>query len=188
MKLAVRILVTLVTVSLCILLLGFAFSKVTEAFYPRKYSEIVEKYSTAYSVDADLVFAVIKCESGFDPAAVSHADAKGLMQMTEETFAWVQTKTGEQGLAAEQLFIPEVSIKYGVKLLSLNLEEFGDEAAAIAAYHAGRTAVAGWLQNADYSSDGNTLDAIPYAETRAYVERVQKTRNIYKNIYRKDAE
>ena len=110
------------------------------------------------------------------------------MQMTEETFDWVQTKTGEQGLAADALFDPEISIKYGVKLLSLNLQEFGNEAAAIAAYHAGRTAVAGWLKNADYSSDGDTLDAIPYAETRAYVERVQKTRKIYENIYRKDAE
>lgn len=188
MKLAVRIAATLAVVSLCILLLGFAFSKVTEAFYPRKYSEIVEKYSAEYGVDADLVFAVIKCESGFDPEAVSHADAKGLMQMTEETFDWVQTKTGEQGLAADALFDPEISIKYGVKLLSLNLQEFGNEAAAIASYHAGRTAVAGWLKNADYSSDGDTLDAIPYAETRAYVERVQKTRKIYENIYRKDAE
>lgn len=188
MKLAARILVTLVTVSLCILLLGFAFAKVTEAFYPRKYSEIVEKYSAEYSVEPELVFAVIKCESGFDPDAVSRADARGLMQMTEETFEWLQTKTGDTGLITDDLFDPEVSIRYGVKLLSLNLQEFGDEAAAVAAYHAGRTAVAGWLKNEEYSADGNTLDAIPYAETRAYVERVQKTRKIYETIYRKDAE
>lgn len=185
MKLLKRITITLVVVALSLYALAFASQKVMQAVYPQRYQDYVEKYCAEYGVDENLVYAVIKCESGYDNAAVSHANAKGLMQLTEETFEWVQTKTGES-LSNEDLFDPETNIKYGTKLLSLNLEEFGDERAAIAAYHAGRSAIMGWLADSRYSSDGVTLQSIPYAETAAYVERVEKIKTIYDKIYRKD--
>lgn len=186
MKFVFKVIITVVVLVVSIFILSVAFQKIMEGFYPEKYTEYVDKYSEEYGVDKDLVYAVIKCESGYDSDAVSHADAKGLMQITKDTFEWVQTKTGEAGLKTDDLFDPEINIKYGVKLLSLHLTEFGDETAAIAAYHAGRSAVNGWLEKGEYSEGGITLDKIPYKETATYVERVLKTKDIYKNIYRKE--
>ena len=56
--------------------------------YPVKYTEQVIKYSREYRLDPHLVFAVIKAESGFNPAARSYKDAMGLMQLTEGTAKW----------------------------------------------------------------------------------------------------
>ena len=63
--------------------------------YPVKYETLIEKYSTEYGVPQNLLLAVIKTESSFDPTAVSSAGALGLTQITPETFSWLQTKTGE---------------------------------------------------------------------------------------------
>ena len=42
----------------------------------------------------DRVYSFIRTESGFDPGATSSVDARGLMQMTEETFLWLRSKLG----------------------------------------------------------------------------------------------
>lgn len=185
MKIFKRALLTVIITAAVIYLMSLAVDTVMKSFYPHKYSEFVEKYCEEYGVDQELVYAVIKCESGFAPNATSSADAKGLMQLTDVTFEWVQTKTGETGYTAQDLYDPEIAIKYGTKLLSLHLDEFGNETAALAAYHAGRSAVGGWLEDADYSN-GDILHTIPYEETATYVERVLNTKEIYENIYGED--
>ena len=59
--------------------------KADQLLYPRKYSQQVEQWAAEYGLDPLLVYAFIRTESGFDPAATSSVDARGLMQMTEET-------------------------------------------------------------------------------------------------------
>ena len=54
---------------------------------------------------------------------------------------------------------------------------------ALAAYNAGTTNVDRWLSDSAYSSDGKTLDDIPYDETRNYVKKVTDVRKKYENIY-----
>lgn len=151
--------------------------------YPLKYTQLVEKYSAEYGLEKTPVYAIINSESSFKPDAVSSADARGLMQITPETFGRLQTKTGET-LETEALFEPETAIKYGCLLLSLNLKEFKDTDVAVAAYHAGRKRVAGRLKNTEYSADGNSLDTIPYKDTAAYVKMVAKAQEVYKSFYR----
>ena len=73
-----------------------ATESVYRQLYPRTYREYVERYSREYQVDRDLVYAVAKVESNFDPNAVSHADARGVMQMTEDAFEWVQYRMGDE--------------------------------------------------------------------------------------------
>ncbi len=60
--------------------------------YPRKYEALVEQWADTYDLDPLLVDAFIRTESGFDPQATSTVDARGLMQMTEETFIWLRSK------------------------------------------------------------------------------------------------
>lgn len=150
--------------------------------YPLKYSDIIESTADEMELDRALLYALVKAESSFDSNAVSNAQAKGLTQITPETFLWLQTKTGEEH-PDEALFEPDISVYYGAWFLSYLLDEFGDEKTALAAYHAGRGIVSEWLLNEELSYDGKTLDSIPYKDTAAYADRVLKIKNIYKNLY-----
>lgn len=150
--------------------------------YPLKYSDIIESTADEMELDRALLYALIKAESSFDSKAVSNAQAKGLTQITPETFLWLQTKTGEE-YPDEALFEPEISVYYGAWFLNYLLDEFGDEKTALAAYHAGRGIVSEWLLNEELSRDGKTLDSIPYKDTAAYADRVLKIKGIYKNLY-----
>ena len=80
-----------------------------------------------------------RTESGFDPQATSTVDARGLMQMTEETFIWLRSKIApDEGLLFANLYDPETSIRFGCYYLHLCMERYnGDVATAAAAYHSG---------------------------------------------------
>lgn len=87
--------------------------------YPRRYAGYVESSSREFAVDENLIYAVIRTESGFQPRVQSSVGARGLMQITEDTFLWLQQRLGEEdGATYESLFEPEVNIRYGAFLLS----------------------------------------------------------------------
>ena len=161
-----------------------ATDSVYRQMYPRKYSHYIEQYSREYGVDKNLVYAVTRIESNFDPQAVSSADARGLMQMTSDAFDWVQYRMGDDsGVSYEQIFEPKVAIQYGTYMLHLLLEEMGDEKLAICAYHAGMSNVRSWLSQENYSKDGKTLDKIPYSDTEWYYDKVSQAKQIYEELY-----
>ena len=166
---------------LLILLVAAFFS--LRYLYPKKYSEQVEKYSAQYNVDTDLVYAVIKCESNFDDRALSHANAFGLMQITKETYEWAAKREKDESYVYKSLFDPDTNIRYGCAIYSIFESEFGDAFTTLAAYNAGRGRVNTWLSNPKYSSDGKTLNVIPFVETENYVKKVLRTQKIYKLIY-----
>lgn len=118
---------------------------------PTAFDALIQEAAARYRVDPALVKAVIKAESNFDPAAVSHAGAKGLMQLMDTTAA---------ALGVENVFDPAQNIDAGVRYLAQQLERFGDVRLALAAYNAGPGAV---------SRYGGIP---PYAETQTYVRRV----------------
>lgn len=156
---------------------------VLKTVYPLSYSQLVESNATEYGIDESLLYSLIETESGFDKNAVSSVGARGLTQILPETFQWLQTKTGES-FTDDALFDPEISVKYGAYLLSLLQGEFGNTETAVAAYHAGIGKVHQWLENPEYSDDGATLKYIPYDDTRAYVDKIMRTRDIYVKLYK----
>lgn len=154
------------------------------AAYPLGYREVVEPVAVEKELDPALVYAVIRTESGFSPTARSSVDARGLMQLTPDTFQWVRFRLGEQGFAADDiLYDPEQNVYYGCADLSLLLGEFSREDTALAAYHAGRGSVNRWLTDSRYSQDGSRLTAIPYPDTDTYVKKVLTTRDLYHRLY-----
>ncbi len=175
----------IIIVSAAVLFAAFSVTgkTVMKTLYPMKYTEYVEKYSAEYGVDPKLVYAVIKTESSFNPDAVSYADAVGLTQITPETFEWLRQKLGEENEILS-LHDPETSIKYGTFFLSYLINEFGNTDTALAAYHAGRGRIIGWLEDKEISPDGKTLSEIPISETAHYVKKVNKALNIYNNLYK----
>lgn len=163
-------------------LYAIAFPAYIEKEFPKEYPAQVSQYAEEYGVDENLIYAVMKTESDFDPAAVSDVGAIGLMQMTEETFEWLQSKTGEYNLSFEDLYTPDTSVKYGTYFLSILLDSYnGDLTTAIAAYHAGMGSVDSWLSESTTSANGTVLTSIPASATAHYVDKVICTMEVYEN-------
>ena len=117
----------------------------------RPYEEVIAEVAEKYSLDSNLLRAVIKCESNFNRMAVSRASAQGLMQLMPETARLVEV--GDPFNAAQNL-------EGGTRYLKYLLDSFDDPRLALAAYNAGEGAV---------RRHGGIP---PYEETRKYVKAV----------------
>ncbi len=176
---------SILTVLVALIFLAVAAWGIVRYLYPKQFEATVSRYSDEYGISEELIYGVIKCESGFDTDAVSAVGARGLMQLMPETFDWVQKKLdGEILHEAEALFDPEVNLKYGIYLLKLLKEEFVTDELTLAAYHAGRGQVNAWLSDPTVSPDGKSLAHIPFDDTRLYVEKVANAVLIYKTVYK----
>ena len=165
--------------------LDAAFNGVSRKNHPKDYSEQVEKYAKEYNIPEYVIYAVIKVESDFDPNARSSAGACGLMQMMPETFLWLTGSSHlDEGLTADALFDPEVSIRYGSYYLLYLYRKFGyNWDTAFAAYNAGEGNVAKWLKDSEYSDGNGNLTNIPFPETKSYVKKVNSAIDTYKKLY-----
>lgn len=159
-----------------------AGKSILKSLYPVRYESIVEKYSKEYGIDESLIFAVIKTESSFNPDSVSDAGAMGLMQVMPDTHEWLSGKLGRNE-DTDVLFNEDTGIEYGTYLLRILMDEFHNIETAVAAYHAGIGRVNEWLRDPRYSSDGVTLDVIPFKDTAHYVNKVKRAVQIYENLY-----
>jgi soluble lytic murein transglycosylase len=152
--------------------------------YPLAYTETVAKEAMANHLEPALVYSVIKAESNFDADAKSRAGAIGLMQLTPDTFDWLQTKLkSDTKYTAEDLSNPEINIRYGCKFLSLLFQKYSRKQTALSAYNAGPSKVDSWLKDPTISQDGETLASIPYEETRRYVDAVLGNYDKYSTLY-----
>jgi len=180
-----RLAVLLVLAVCAALLLPGLWKRAERMLYPRKYEALVERWADTYDLDPLLVDAFIRTESGFDPQATSTVDARGLMQMTEETFIWLRSKIApDEGLLFANLYDPETSIRFGCYYLHLCMERYnGDVATAAAAYHSGWGTVDALLQMEEHSADGETLQGFPYSQMNHYVKKITSCYAEYQRIY-----
>ncbi len=185
MKSSIRKTVFSLTAFLCAVVLAiFAFQYgyryFLRAAYPLRYTEEVAASAEEFDIPESLIYAVIHTESRFRAEAVSSADAKGLMQLTDPTFEWILSKLGE---SSGDVFDPQTNIRCGTKTLAVLHIEFDNIETILAAYNAGSGNVTKWLKDSAYSEDGKTLHTIPFAETREYVVRVLKAQKQYQTLY-----
>jgi soluble lytic murein transglycosylase-like protein len=116
-----------------------------------KYAALINGAAARHGVDPTLVAAVARAESNFNPKAVSHAGAKGLMQLMDGT---------ARMLGVENSFDPAQNVEGGTKFLGEMLKKFKKPELALAAYNAGPGNVAKY---------GGVP---PFKETQTYVKRV----------------
>jgi soluble lytic murein transglycosylase len=104
------------------------------------------------------------------------------MQLRPATAAEQAEMMGMTDFVAEDVWRPEVNIALGAFYLNRLYVMFGCVELALAAYNAGQTKVRGWLNNPEFSEDGESLHFIPYPETRNYIPRVLRNQRIYQFI------
>jgi len=142
--------------------------------YPLAYEQIVRGHARHYRLDPALLAAVIYQESKFRSSARSHSGAIGLMQLQPSTAEGIAIRTGGTRFRLDDLYEPEINVRYGAWYLRHLLDKYGDERTALAAYNAGQDNVDRWLR------EGRGIE---FAETRAYVDRVEKLKAIYRDAY-----
>lgn len=171
-----------------ILVTAVGRNQLAEMEYPRRYEKYVTYYADKYDLDPLVLYAFIRTESNFDPEAESNAGARGLMQITEITFDWIKSRIAPtESLTFDDLYDPEVNIRFGSYYVAYCLLEYGDLATAAAAYHSGLGTVGELLANPDYSADGRTLKEFPYPQMRRYVHKITTSYAHYCEIYASDA-
>jgi hypothetical protein len=121
----------------------------------RDFDGLIVEHARLNGVRPDLVRAVVEVESGFNPVAVSPKGALGLMQLMPAT---------ARQFGVVNPFDPTENVRAGVAYLRQLLDRYdNDERLALAAYNAGPGAV-----------DRHGQSVPPYAETRSYVEKVNR--------------
>jgi soluble lytic murein transglycosylase len=143
-------------------------------WYPLRYEQIVRGHAHNYSLDPALLAAVIYQESKFEADARSSSGAIGLMQLLPDTAKGIALHTGGSRFRVEDLYDPEINVRYGAWYLRHLLQKYGEEQAALAAYNAGQDNVDRWRRAGR---------GIQFSETRAYVDRVEELKKIYRRAY-----
>ena len=183
--------VKLLIIFLIIILLLILFgpikiqNRILEMMYPREYENFVSLYSKEYNVDENLVYALIKAESNFNPDAVSGKSAKGLMQIVDETAIDVAKALSlniSQEELIERLNDIDLNINLGTKYISMLLEKYENIALALTAYNAGIGTVDNWIEKGTIKSDGSDVENIPYKETNQYVRKILRDYDIYQKL------
>ena len=112
--------------------------------------------------------------------AVSHADARGLIQILPGTARNVARKHGISYRHKRELFVPKKNIELASAYLTTLLEKFnGNDIYATAAYNAGPHRVEKWLKTTDQLPIDVWIESIPFHETRKYVKNVLTYSAIY---------
>ncbi|EGA65234.1 membrane-bound lytic murein transglycosylase MltC [Vibrio brasiliensis] len=163
-----------------------------------KYADIVQRASRKYDIPEDLIYAIIKTESSFNPYAVSWANAYGLMQVVPKTagkdvFKLVKKRSGQP--TPEYLFNPENNIDTGTAyfyiLKNRYLKDVSHptslEYSMISAYNGGTGGVLNTFNRNDRKRAMRDLNSLqpnqvywaltkkhPNAEARRYLEKVTK--------------
>ena len=154
---------------------------------PLRHEDIIRQQADQKGIDPALIAGVIYAESHFRDGQVSAAGAQGLMQLTPETARYIARKSGGVAFKVDDLGTPQVNIAYGAYYLRYLMKRYGDnENFALAAYNGGEGNVDRWIAKARAKDEALTIDAIPFAETRAYVTKVQDAQAEYRRTYRRE--
>jgi soluble lytic murein transglycosylase len=155
-----------------------------EALFPKAYWTDLRKYSELNGLDPYLVASLIRQESEFNAAALSRANAVGLMQLLPKTGKNVAKQVKLRGYSAPQLFTPAVNLELGTRYFKDMVDKYnGQFEYALAAYNAGTDRVGDWLGQGHYRDPQEFVESIPFTETREYVQAILRNASVYRQLY-----
>lgn len=176
-----NVLIAIIVVVISIIGVIVIREQMIKLLYKKEYSEYVSKYAEEYEVEENLIYAIIKAESNFNPNAVSKSNAKGLMQLMVATAEEVADKIGIE-LTESNILDPETNIQIGTKYIATLLEKYECTEVALAAYNAGSGNVDKWIKEGIIKADGSDIEKIPYKETNTYVRKIMRDYKIYMQL------
>lgn len=169
---------------------GFAFDGVATAIekkqYPLspRYAEDIRNAAEKYGIPEVVLWAIVQTESGFASNLEGKDGGIGLMQLTPDTFAMIQTDILKETPEDKgRLYDPEKNLECGAAYLSFLYQRYGVWETVFAAFDAGTDAVDAWLANSEYVSELGTLKNIPNTATARFVQDVVDARELYIKLY-----
>jgi soluble lytic murein transglycosylase len=174
-----------------VLLIGFivvlfaSSDRLGRMIYPIHYKGDIKASASNNQVDPYLVAAIIRAESNYKTGQESKKGAIGIMQIMPDTATWIIQKANFTDVTLEDIqHRADVSIELGTWYLHSLHEQFNNnDVASVAAYNAGPGNVRSWLKEGVWDGSGDTVNRIPFGETRHYVQRVIYYYNKYKALY-----
>ncbi len=157
-----------------------------DVFYPLSYWDIIVQESRARNLDPYQVAGLIRQETVFMSRARSGARAYGLMQLLVPTGSLTARKYGVQrSINEEALYEPRLNIQLGTAYLRDQIDKFGRIEYVAAAYNAGPGRAVQWRASLPAEMD-EWAEAVPFKETRGYVQGVVRNRLQYLRLYDAD--
>jgi soluble lytic murein transglycosylase len=151
-----------------------------ELLYPCPFEEYVDQASERFNVESNIIWALMKQESAFNPTAKSRSGASGLMQLMPNT-----AKEEAKRLKMQQYKINDLhdNISLGASYLSRQMKTFGDTERALAAYNAGPGNARKWNTGNENLPLDLWIETITFDETCDYVQRVMGNLHVYRLLY-----
>jgi peptidoglycan lytic transglycosylase len=154
-----------------------------DVFYPLSYWDIIVQESRARNLDPFQVAGLIRQETVFMPRARSSARAYGLMQVLVPTAVLTAKKYGvDRTITEESLYEPRLNVQLGTAYLRDQIDKFGRIEYVAAAYNAGPIRATQWRTSLPSQMD-EWAEAVPFKETRGYVQGVVRNRLQYLRLY-----
>ena len=154
-----------------------------DIFYPLTNWNDIKHWAKQRNLDAYQVAGLIRQESVFNPRAKSHANAYGLMQLLIPTARTMAKKYGSSAsIDAFTLLQPALNIELGTAYMRDQLDKYGRIEYMAVAYNAGPGRVVQWRNSLPLEID-EYVEAIPFRETRGYVQGVIRNAAQYRRLY-----
>ncbi len=159
---------------------------VWEGLFPRPFWEELKRDATANRLDPHLVASLIRQESEFNPAAISRANAMGLMQLLPSVGKGMAKEMKIKHFSSDELLVADTNLRLGTRYFKHIVDHYdGQVEYALAAYNAGEDRVNDWRKNGNFADVEEFVESIPFTETREYVQAIMRNAVIYKLLYSK---
>ncbi|MFL6417335.1 MAG: transglycosylase SLT domain-containing protein [Bryobacteraceae bacterium] len=152
--------------------------------FPIPYRPSIAERSRQQGLDPFFVAALIRQESEFNAAVISHANAYGLMQVLPSTGKQLARRVGVKRFSAPQLLSPDRNIQLGTLYVRDLMNRFGgQEEYVLASYNAGPSRAKLWQTWGPFREQAEFVESIPFHETRTYVQVVLRNADTYRRLY-----
>ncbi len=154
-----------------------------EHAYPLAYRDLVESWRPLGKNPPYYLYAIMRKESGFNPHIVSHADARGLLQMIPPTTRKVAQNLGIE-YTDDLLYAPTENVRVGSWYIGRLLAKFKHQIPiAAGSYNGGPRAVMRWLEKNGQHPIDEFVELVSYRQARGYMKKVTETYARYLYLY-----
>jgi soluble lytic murein transglycosylase len=151
--------------------------------YPVVHEDALLAEAAEHGLDPNLMAALIRQESNFNPSATSPAGARGLAQVMPELGERLARELAYPVWDPVLLYQPDVSIQLGAVHLRELFGRYDQRAHILAAYNAGTSRVERWSKRIGVDDPEVFAERISFVETRDYVRIIQRNEDIYRALY-----